>query len=59
MDHGRLIAQGTLTELCGELPEEEPALLPCDAPYSRGFRDGCKANLEHVFLGLTGRSLRE
>jgi ABC-2 type transport system ATP-binding protein len=64
MDQGRLIAQGTLAELCAELPEEGPLLSPCRrgaGPLSspRLAVAGHTANLERVFLGLTGRSLRE
>ncbi len=58
MDHGRLIAQGTLAELCAEMPKE-PALVTRQAPISRRARARRDTNLEHVFLELTGRSLRE
>jgi ABC-2 type transport system ATP-binding protein len=50
MDHGRLIAQGTLAELCDDGP-------PVASSYSVAAARG--ASLERVFLGLTGRSLRE
>ena len=56
MDRGRLIAEGTVAELCDAFPA--PASLENDA---RWRLDGPHrlAGLERVFLELTGRSLRE
>jgi ABC-2 type transport system ATP-binding protein len=50
MDQGRLIAQGTLAELCDDGPCETSS---CSVIAARGAR------LERVFLDLTGRSLHE
>ncbi|MGL4552884.1 MAG: ABC transporter ATP-binding protein, partial [Gemmataceae bacterium] len=49
MDGGRLLAVGTVAELCRGVP----AGWRLDGPHGRG------AGLERVFLELTGRSLRE
>jgi ABC-2 type transport system ATP-binding protein len=44
MDHGRVVADDTVAGLCARMP----------APP-----DGGRVTLESVFLGLTGRSLRD
>jgi ABC-2 type transport system ATP-binding protein len=59
MDRGRLVALGALEELVADLPEEDErtdgahGAAPPQPVAKRG------ASLERVFLGLTGRSLRE
>jgi ABC-2 type transport system ATP-binding protein len=53
LNHGRLIAQGTLAELSADVSEEEAVL----ANVWRADRS--HERLERVFVGLTGRSSRE
>ena len=50
VDHGRVVAEGTLEELTGRLP---PPPEPVRPPPPR------RATLEDVFLSLTGRQLRD
>jgi ABC-2 type transport system ATP-binding protein len=65
MDHGRLIAQGTLRQLSADLPDDAP--LPATCWSANGTEQWSPsetvtargASLERVFLGLTGRSLRD
>jgi ABC-2 type transport system ATP-binding protein len=48
MDYGRIIARGTVAELIGQYCGEDSTGQPCP-----------EANLETVFIKLTGRQLRE
>jgi ABC-2 type transport system ATP-binding protein len=63
MDHGKLIALGTLDELCAAFPaevEQEPlSRWRLNAPHTLAEIAPRQAGLERVFLELTGRSLRE
>ncbi|MEO5697649.1 MAG: ABC transporter ATP-binding protein [Burkholderiaceae bacterium] len=75
IDHGKVVASGTQAELAKVIPQAnellevevdgapDPALLAALAalPGVRGVQrsNGGKANLEDVFLALTGRQLRD
>jgi ABC-2 type transport system ATP-binding protein len=52
LDRGRLLAEGTVSELCSRFPGESGSRWRLDGPHRL-------AGLERVFLELTGRSLRE
>ncbi len=49
VDHGRVVAEGTLHELTGRLPPKPEPVRPTPP----------RATLEDVFLSLTGRQLRD
>jgi ABC-2 type transport system ATP-binding protein len=61
MDHGRLIAEGTLDQLCAACPAEATSRWRLDGPHglTGPHRAARLPGLERVFLQLTGRSLRE
>jgi ABC-2 type transport system ATP-binding protein len=59
LDRGQLIALGTLAELDAAMPEQDGALRIWRADPAHAAAGPCGARLEHVFLELTGRSLRD
>jgi ABC-2 type transport system ATP-binding protein len=56
VDHGRLVAEGTLDELCASA--EPPARWRLDGPHVSPGRSRMRPGLERVYVELTGRSVR-